>query len=108
MTNLYAAVFLKWYKSVRDFHIKTYRNIEIKKGRKGEVKDIIISFTHNGPLCYHLGRAVNVKTKDAFFKKYLTRTWPDGCRGDVVVCDETPATLTFNMKSGKLLFFSEL
>ena len=106
VTNLYPAVFLKWYKAVRDFHVKTYRSIEVKKSRKGEVKEIIISFTHIGPLCYHLGRAINVKTKDTFLKKYLRRTWSDGCRGDLVVCEETPATLTFNMKSGKLSFLA--
>ena len=67
VTILYAAVFLKWYKAVHDFHIKTYRSIDIKKDRKGEVKDIVISFTHIGPLCYHLGRAVDEETKVIFF-----------------------------------------
>ena len=105
-TNLHVTVFLKWYKAVRDFRVKTYRNIHLKKNKKGEVTDIIISFTHIGPLCYHLGKAVNVKTKETFTEKYLS-PWPDGCVGNVVVDEETPAILTFSMKSGRL-FFCEL
>ena len=68
-TNLHATVYLKWFRAVRDFRVQTFRNIVITKTKKGEVKEITITFTRVGPFCYHLGRAVNEPVKDCFMKK---------------------------------------
>ena len=81
------------------FQVLQLDNVEVLLKLPAFLCDATFSFTHIGPLCYHLERAVNVKSKETFTDKYLSQSWPDGCIGNVVVDEETPAILTFSMKS---------
>ena len=105
-TKIHATVYLKWFRVVRDFKIKTLRTIDLKKNKKGEVTQITLKFFHIGPICYHLGKAVNDCNKESFTNNFLKKHWSDGSTGSIVVNDENPATMNFCIKSGKLTFLA--
>lgn len=97
-------LFLKFYRALRDFKIRNFREISLKRKKDGTLKLITIKFTNIGPLRYHLGQAVGVTNKQVFEERFLVRHWPDGSKGSVVVTFEKPATLEFNMITNKLFF----
>ena len=99
--KIFGTVFLRWYRAVKDYKIKEYRDITLKK-TKNETKSIEIKFTHVGPFKFHLRNAIGIKDKKAFQEEFMTRRWSDGSVGEVVVTEEDPATMFFNLKTGAL------
>ena len=100
--NIQKDVYLKWVRAVRDFKIQFFRDITETRNKKGDLKRIEISFTHIGPLQYHLRKAVNETDKVSFSRKFFMREWSDGCKGTVNVDEENRAVMAYTVSTGKL------
>ena len=100
--EIHVSVFLKFYKALRDFKIRTFRTIDVKKNKKGETKQITIMFFHQGPLVFHLRQVIADLDNNEFTDKYFTRLWSNRTSGKIVVDANKPATMTYVLKSGKL------
>ena len=100
-TKILPALFWKWFKLIRDYKIKNFKQIELKKNREGVTTQITINFTNIGLLCYHFRQILNLE-KELFKETYFEKDWKYGFKGAVFVTEENPATIFFNMKTGML------
>ena len=101
--NLPKNAFLKWYTALRDYKVQNFREITLKKNKKGKITSIQIAFTRIGVLKFHLAQTLNISyDKKLFSETYFRRKWGDGCKGAIVVSDENPAVMTFNTNTGNL------
>ena len=101
--NLPKDAFLKWFVALRDYRVQNFRDITLKKNKKGKITNITISFTRIGVFKFHLAQTLNVSyDKKVFTQTYLKRKWGDGCKGAIVVSDEKPAVMSFNTNTGNL------
>ena len=82
---------------VRDFRIKNFKHIELKKSR-GITTQILITFTNIGLLCLHFREILNLEKEE--FKTTYFEEFKYGFTGAVFANDENPATIVFNMKTG--------
>lgn len=97
-------IFLEFYRTLRDYKIRTFREIEVTRKKDGSISRIVFTFTNIGPLKFHLGQATDITDIAAFKKKYFCREWPDGCEAAVSITPDKAATLVFNMKTQKMTF----
>ena len=103
-TKIPAHIFLEFYRTLRDYKIRNFREIDVTRKKDGTICRIVFKFTHPGPLKFHLGQATDVTDIVAFKKKYFVREWTDGCEAAVTITPDEPATLVFNMKTQKMTF----
>ena len=71
--KIHKSLFLKWFRAVRDYKIRSHREIVINKYKNAETKNIIITYDHKSPLCYHLGQVMDGEyIYDEFSIKYFS------------------------------------
>ena len=94
--KLHHELYLKWYRAVRDYVPSFGRKITVSRKRNRSIKSIEISFTHLGSFRYHLTKAVGEDVKT-----YLKKSIGD-CKLKVVVSEDKPAVLCFDMNRNSL------
>ena len=90
-----SVVFFEAFKAIKHYHIEFGRTISLTKDRKQRIKEISITFVHSGALRFHLGKLAQKDRKD--IEKEFTKTFKGGSKGTIVVSNEKPAVLTYNV-----------
>ena len=96
-------IFLKFYRALRDHCSEHGRTITLNKKPNREIKNIVITFTHKGTLLFHLAQVVSNQQQPV--KHYFSRKI-GSCQAEIIVTEEEPAEMKFDMKQNKLYFSS--
>ena len=95
------SAFIEWFYAIRYFNIKTFRYLNITSNNYKSVKVISITFHHLGPLSFHVGKVVDLKSRE-IQQKYFKKVWTNGNTGELVANERNPIVLKYMMKTGKL------
>ena len=95
------SAFIEWFYAIRDFHVKTFRYLNVTRNNDKSMKVVSISFHHLVPLSFHVGKVVDLKSAE-LQQKYFKKVWTNGNTGELVANQHNPVVFKYTMKTGKL------
>ena len=95
-------VVIKWLAVLNRHSLNYYISWESVSNKKGDIKSIVVKFSHYGVLRYHLAKVLR-KSKSNI-DELLTKKWGDGSYVNVVCRESCPVIFEYKLSSGKFVF----